>query len=146
MGHPALRGWTAPAVEGNMQQRSNYEGIAMENNITRKNGRHLRVPVLPEEEEAIKTNAKAAGLTIAAYLRNVGIGYEIKGVLDQQAVLELAKVNADLGRLGGLLKMWLSNDERLEMYDPAQLSETILGVLEKIKEIQSVLLEKVRKI
>jgi len=115
-------------------------------NITRKNGRHLRVPVLPEEEDAIKANAKAAGLTIAAYLRNVGLGYEIKGVLDQQAVAELAKVNADLGRLGGLLKMWLTNDERLAMYDSAQLSQTILGALEKIKEIQGVLLEKVKKI
>lgn len=115
-------------------------------NVTRKNGRHLRVPVLPEEEDAIKANAKAAGLTIAAYLRNVGLGYEIKGVLDQQAVAELAKVNADLGRLGGLLKMWLKNDERLAMYDRAQLSQTILGALEKIREIQDVLLEKVRKI
>jgi hypothetical protein len=118
----------------------------MEKIITRKNGRHLRVPVLPEEEEAIKANARAAGLTIAAYLRNVGIGYEIKGVLDQQAVLELAKVNGDLGRLGGLLKMWLSNDERLAMYDPEQLRQTILGVLDKIKEIQDVLLEKAVRI
>lgn len=118
----------------------------MEKSVTRKNGRHLRVPVLPEEEEAIKANARAAGLTIAAYLRNVGIGREIKGVLDQQAVLELARVNGDLGRLGGLLKMWLTNDERLSMHDPEQLRQTILGVLERIKEIQDVLLEKVTRI
>jgi len=115
-------------------------------NITRKNGRHLRVPVLPEEEEAIKANAKAAGMTIASYLRNVGMGNEIRGVLDQQAVMELAKVNGDLGRLGGLLKMWLKNDERLAMYDSEQLKQTIVGALEKIKEIQDVLLEKVKKI
>jgi hypothetical protein len=42
--------------------------------------------------------------------------------------------------------MWLKNDERLAMYDRAQLSQTILGALEKIREIQEVLLEKVRKI
>ncbi|VVE01149.1 conjugal transfer protein TraJ [Pandoraea nosoerga] len=42
--------------------------------MTRKHGRHLRAPVLPDEEAAIKRNAAAAGLSVAAYLRNVGVG------------------------------------------------------------------------
>lgn len=115
-------------------------------NVTRKNGRHLRVPVLPEEEEAIKANAKACALTVAAYLRNVGLGYQPKSVLDRKAIADLAKVNADLGRLGGLLKMWLANDEKLEMYEPVQIQQTIHGVLAKIAEVQLELLEKVKKI
>ncbi len=115
-------------------------------NTTRKNGRHLRVPVLPEEEKAIKANAKATGLTIAAYLRNVGLGYQPKSVLDHEAIGELAKVNADLGRLGGLLKMWLANDEKLAMYQPVQIQQTIHGVLVKIGQVQLELLEKVKKI
>lgn len=45
--------------------------------MTRKSGRHLRVPVLPDEEEAIKEKARQAGLSVAAYLRNVGMGYRI---------------------------------------------------------------------
>ena len=60
-------------------------------NATRKNGRHLRVPVLPEEEAAIKQNAAATGLSVAAYLRNVGLGHLPKGELDQKAVLELLR-------------------------------------------------------
>ena len=48
---------------------------------TRKNGKHLRVPVLYEEEAAIKQNAEAAGQTVAAYLRNVGMGYQIRASL-----------------------------------------------------------------
>ena len=115
-------------------------------NITRKNGRHLRVPVLPEEEEAIKSNAKTAGLSIAAYLRNVGLGYQPRSVLDLNAIDELAKVNADLGRLGGLLKMWLTNDEKLAMHEPVQIQQTIFGVLVKIGEVQLELLEKVKKV
>ena len=115
-------------------------------NITRKNGRHLRVPVLPEEEEAIKENARTAGLSIAAYLRNVGLGYQPKSVLDLNAIDELAKVNADLGRLGGLLKMWLTNDEKLAIYEPVQIQQTIHGVLVKIGEVQLELLEKVKKV
>lgn len=44
---------------------------------TRKHGRHLRVPVLPEEEEEIKKRAKQTGLSVAAYLRNIGLGYQV---------------------------------------------------------------------
>ncbi|MGC8494716.1 MAG: conjugal transfer transcriptional regulator TraJ [Syntrophobacteraceae bacterium] len=113
---------------------------------TRKNGRHLRVPVLPEEEAAIKAMAKNTGLSIAAYLRNVGLGYEPKSVTDQKAIGDLLKINADLGRLGGLLKMWLTNDEKLKMYEPVQIQATINGALSKIAQVQLELLDKVKKL
>lgn len=112
----------------------------MENNKktpTRKNGRHLRVPVLPEEEEIIKKNAKAAGLSVAAYLRNVGIGYQIRGIIDNNEVEKLAKINGDLGRLGGLLKLWLTNDARTAKYGEA----TIRAVLSRIVESQDRMIE-----
>ncbi|WP_454764047.1 conjugal transfer transcriptional regulator TraJ [Cupriavidus campinensis] len=100
--------------------------------ITRKHGRHLRVPVLPDEEAAIKRNAAAAGMSVAAYLRNVGVGYEIRGILDLASVQDLARVNGDLGRLGGLLKLWLTNDERTAGFTPA----TIRVLLTKIETTQ----------
>ncbi|AMV41193.1 conjugal transfer transcriptional regulator TraJ [Paraburkholderia caribensis] len=108
---------------------------------TRKNGRHLRVPVLPEEEEAIKTKARQAGLSVAAYLRNVGMGYQIKGVIDAELVGELAKINADQGRLGGLLKLWLTNSEKLGTQDPDHLRRVIYGALDRIVTIQSGMLK-----
>ncbi|MBA4143579.1 MAG: conjugal transfer transcriptional regulator TraJ [Nitrosospira sp.] len=80
--------------------------------ITRKQ-HHLRVPVLPEEATVIKAQAQSAGLPVAAYLRNVGLGMEVKSVLDYERIEDLARINGDLGRLGGLLKLWLTNDERL---------------------------------
>ncbi|KVP14769.1 conjugal transfer protein TraJ [Burkholderia ubonensis] len=100
--------------------------------MTRKHGRHLRVPVLPDEEAAIKRNAAAAGLSVAAYLRNVGVGYEIRGILDLARVQDLARVNGDLGRLGGLLKLWLTNDARTAGFTPA----TIRVLLTKIEATQ----------
>lgn len=103
------------------------------------------MPVLPEEEEAIKQKAAAAGLSIAAYLRNVGSGYEIKSVIDQQLILRLAKINADQGRLGGLLKLWLTNDAKLGEFDPLQMRRVIYGVLDRITGTQTALLELVRK-
>ena len=99
---------------------------------TRK-ARHLRVPVLPSEEAAIKKLAASAGLSVAAYLRNVGLGYEIRGILDNKRVEELARINGDLGRLGGLLKLWLTDDPRTAAFGAA----TIRAVLSKIEDTQT---------
>jgi hypothetical protein len=107
---------------------------------TRKSGRHLRVPVLPDEEEAIKKKARQAGLSVAAYLRNVGTGYRIESVIDAELVCELAKINGDQGRLGGLLKLWLTNSEKLGNQDPDHLRRLIYGVLDRIITMQSALL------
>ncbi|MGJ0637222.1 conjugal transfer transcriptional regulator TraJ [Xenorhabdus bovienii] len=109
---------------------------------TRKHGRHLRVPVLPDEEIKIKQNAAAAGLSIAEYLRRLALGYEIYGVIDQHQVLELSRINADLGRLGGLLKLWLTNDERLTHLN----EKTISVVLTRIHDTQAAMLDVVKKL
>lgn len=99
--------------------------------ITRK-ARHLRVPVLPDEATEIQRLAAAAELPVAAYLRSVGLGYRLHGKLDHRRVEELARINGDLGRLGGLLKLWLTDDART-----AQFGETtILAVLSKIEDTQ----------
>jgi hypothetical protein len=104
---------------------------------TRKNGKHLRVPVLPEEETAIKKNAAQSGLTVATFLRNIGIGYEVRGIVDNQQVLKMLAINGDLGRLGGLIKLWLTNDERVAMVG----TTTLLKVLARIETNQQALYE-----
>lgn len=100
---------------------------------TRKTGLHLRVPVLPEEALQIKSNAAAAGLPVAAYLRAIGLGYKVTGILDNQRVEELARINGDLGRLGGLLKLWLTDDVRTLQFGES----TIRALLSKIEDTQS---------
>ena len=99
---------------------------------TRKQHKVLRVPVLPSEEEAIKKAAAATGLPIAVYLRNVGMGYTTRSILDNTRVEELARINGDLGRLGGLLKLWLTDDPRTALFGTA----TIRAVLSKIEDTQ----------
>ncbi|WP_419593755.1 plasmid mobilization protein, partial [Thiolapillus sp.] len=73
-----------------------------------KRRHHLRVPVLQEERQIIERQAKQAGMSVARYLREVGQGYPINGIVDDEQVRELARINGDLGRLGGLLKLWLT--------------------------------------
>ena len=109
---------------------------------TRKHGRHLRVPVLPEEETTIKSKAAQSGLTIAEYLRRLGLGSQIKSLTDKDAVLELSKINADLGRLGGLLKLWLTDNVKVVHFS----DETIRRLLKHLIGTQQRMLDKVNKL
>jgi mobilization protein NikA len=74
-----------------------------------KRVRVLRVVVSITEAERIAAHARDTGLSVSHYLRNLGLGDPPKSQLDRQLVLELIKLNGDQGRLGGLLKLWLSS-------------------------------------
>lgn len=78
----------------------------------RQRTQHIMVRVTPEERAAITSTADDCGMTTPALMRALALGHQVKGVVDQKAVLDLLQVNADLGRLGGLLKLWLTDDER----------------------------------
>ena len=69
----------------------------------------IKVYVSLEERERLIERASGCDLPLSAYLRRLGIGHQPKSTIDAQAVLLLLKVNADQGRLGGLLKLWLSD-------------------------------------
>ena len=109
---------------------------------TRKGNTPIYVWVTPSEKEIIHANAKACGMSNSAYLRQVGLGMPIKSILDQNSIADLAKVNTDQGRLGGLLKLWLTDNAKLKPYDQAKLSVNIIKLLEEIKRLQALLFEK----
>jgi hypothetical protein len=71
--------------------------------------RPIKVYVSDEDRAAIESVAASTRLTLSDYLRRVGLGYEPRSAFDLEAVRALAKVNGDLGRLGGLLKLWLAD-------------------------------------
>ena len=77
---------------------------------------------------------------MSTYLLNVGIGYQIKGIVDNNEVEKLAKINGDLGRLGGLLKLWLTNDERTAHFSKS----TIRAVLSRIVDTQDKMVDVMR--
>jgi hypothetical protein len=62
----------------------------------------------PEEYSRIQENANRAGLSLSTFCKRVCIGTPVPGLEHRQAVKDILKANADLGRLGGLLKMALS--------------------------------------
>ena len=73
----------------------------------------LKVYVKPHEKEAIAAAAKECRLSMSAFARTLALGHSPTSCADLDKMDELMDVHANLGRLGGLLKMTLTNDERL---------------------------------
>ena len=121
-------------------------GSDMQKKPSRQRVKQLQVPVLATEAETIKSNAAKFGLPVAAYLRTLGLNHQPKTILDSNAVIELAKVNGDLGRLGGLLKMFLTNDEKVKLLGKEQTALKIDALLGEIQSTQALLLETVNKV
>jgi hypothetical protein len=102
-----------------------------EAHFTRK-FRQLRVPVLPGEEQEIKHLAAASGLPVAAYLRELGLNHQVRGMLDNKRVEELARIHGELSRVSGFLKLWLADDPRVAFVGAAALH----AALSKIEATQ----------
>jgi hypothetical protein len=98
---------------------------------SRDRNRHLKVVVSSRERAEIETRAAATGLSVSAYLRNLGLGFQPHSTLDHEAILALLKVNADQGRLGGLFKLWLSGQN-----SPSPETAEIRKLLTAIEDCQ----------
>ena len=100
--------------------------------------RPINVWVTAEERVKIEHLAAATNLPVSVYLRTLGLGYEPKSLLDAERVGELLKACGDLGRLGGLLKLWLSErpaegapeaDVRALLHSIGELRDQIAGAV-----------------
>ena len=69
----------------------------------------MKAYVSEEEYAMITEEARMCGLSVSQFVKAVCLGFEVRSREDQHARVELRRVHADLGRLGGLLKMWLTN-------------------------------------
>ncbi len=116
----------------------------MEKKPSRQRVKMIPVPVLPTEKSQIEKRAKECGLKTATFLRELGLNHRPKTTLDAEAVLELVKANADLGRLGGLLKMLLTNKERLN--NNPLLLPSIEALLADLATAQATLLAAARRV
>lgn len=78
----------------------------------KENLREKRIPIRVNEFELnrLKNTAKSYEVNTSAYLRNLGVNYPVKSIVNREDVLALIKTNGDLGKLGGLLKLWLSKN------------------------------------
>lgn len=68
----------------------------------------VKVWVTDAEKAELAERAAQAGLSVSAYMLAAGLNHPIRSVLDLNAVADLVRVNGDLGRVAGLLKLWLA--------------------------------------
>ncbi len=101
--------------------------------VTRKNSTRITLYLLPEEKAFIDENAKRFGMSSNEFIRSCVKGQKFPSHIDLLAMKELIKLRADLGRLGGLLKLWLSDDKKTQRFNVA----TIMQLLGRIDSSMS---------
>lgn len=80
-------------------------------------------------------------MSLSAYVRNLALGgHPVTGAAVAE-MEDIMRVHGDLGRLGGLLKMTLTNDERLQDIGQEMGVTLIDNTLVDIRATQAKLLE-----
>lgn len=101
----------------------------------------LRVYLSDEEHRHLAAQSSRTRLSMSTYAKRLILGYEIKSGLDQQAVLELIRLKAELGRLGGLLKHELKEQRLARTPAITSLIHAIVdnknAIMVKIQELGS---------
>ena len=122
----------------------------------RKSDEEKRTKLLPirvneNEYKIITEKAQAHNQNTSTYLRNLSMNYPVKSMVDRQAVTALLKVNGDLGKVGGLFKMWLMrNGEYKDDFsgertykDIDALVNELQGLMRSLRECASDLMDKI---
>ncbi|WP_239057294.1 conjugal transfer protein TraJ [Desulfovibrio sp. JC010] len=98
----------------------------------------IKTYVSEKEYEQICSSAEQCSLSLSAFAKAACLGHEIRSSTDQQVRRELLKLNGDQGRLGGLLKMLILDDD-----DNRKAAEKLLR---EIGQTQRQIVQKVRSI
>lgn len=93
----------------------------------------IGVRATPIEKEKLKSRAEAFDVSVGELCRQAIFGSIPKSKTDQDARRELAATRADLGRLGGLLKGWLSGS----FEKGAPLLQTHSDVVKLLRDIEA---------
>ena len=101
----------------------------------------VKIYLKPNEKKRIAQEARDSGMSQSSYARTLALGERPVTKLELAEIQDVMKVHADIGRLGGLLKMTLTNDERLNDMGRDMAVATIDGTLVDIRATQAKLLE-----
>ncbi|SDP01819.1 plasmid mobilization protein [Desulforhopalus singaporensis] len=102
----------------------------------------LKAYITQDEHDRIKQLAEQTGLSISEYVRRVLSGSRVDSRIDQTAFLAALKVNADLGRLGGLFKLYLSQDRTI--VDPEKIRKVLFEIEDRQDELRPII-QKIRE-
>ncbi|EPR1029469.1 TPA: LysR family transcriptional regulator [Acinetobacter nosocomialis] len=91
----------------------------------RKRQSVIQVVVTKEEKAQIEKNAELAKISTSQYLRDLGLGYKPKSLVDIMVIQEVRSLKSDMNKVGGLLKLLLSGQK----VDPKEFRSTVNGLL-----------------
>lgn len=106
----------------------------------------FRVYVTPEQKLSIQKAAEECRMSMSEYCRSLALGITPSSRFDLEQVEKITKVAADLSRLGNLMKMLLTNTERLDDMGGGMGEATIDGILVDIRVTNAKLRELVEDI
>ena len=107
---------------------------------------HIDTRLTKQEFDTIKFKAAATGVSASEYLRSLGCNYPLKSMVDQLAVDELIQTRSDLGRVGGLFKKWLSDQEGRSATLGSRSYEDINKIVEDLESKQEILLDAAKQL
>ncbi|MDR1520533.1 MAG: conjugal transfer protein TraJ [Planctomycetota bacterium] len=110
---------------------------------SRRNSPPVCIFVTPEEKERIKSLADNSGLSLSAYGRTLCLSHIPRSVIDARQVDRLMKLNADQGRVGGLLKLLIN---RLAEADGKASRREVDSLLYEIRATQNEIRSAVKRL
>mgnify|MGYP000021932481 CR=1 FL=1 len=111
---------TKEKVRKNMAERNKKEETKYE---------HIHFRISKKHKEIIEANARKCDLSVGEYLRQCGVGITPRSHEHLERINDLVHINGDLGRLGGLLKLWLTDDLKVSYYGRT-------GIVRLLREIE----------
>lgn len=108
---------------------------------TRPRRQRIEVWVNQDEKDELAARADQAKMSLSSFMRASGLNAPIRAAADLSAVADLVKVNGDLGRVAGLLKLWLADkrgqgarpiDVESMMFDFRSLQEELRAIMGKV--------------
>ena len=100
-----------------------------------RSGKRYNVRTTLAEETALEGIASACSLSVPALMRRAALGHQVTSTVDFQAITELSRLRGDLGRVGGLLKLWLSEDGKWPA--PGVQQTDVRGLVDQLQALQS---------
>lgn len=91
----------------------------------------IKTYVTEAEFGEIMASSEKAGLSLSEFVRRVCLGSTVKTLENSQQIRNLLKVNADTGRLGGLLKQAIQEGHKEMIYG---MLHRIDGMLKELKD------------
>ena len=129
-GHPAQPGDAATAYSRTEMNKEKPK-------TTRRESTRITLYLLPEEKQFIDENAARLNISSNEFIRASVRGQQFPSYVDQSSIKELIKLRADLGRLGGLLKLWLTNDHKTAKFNVAVILHLLSRIYSDMDRIHS---------